>query len=80
MEIENLQGKYLFVATIDRPPNQHLLEFMEFFQPLIERVTRDNKLSYIMCDFLSSLVLLNSDLHSITNDFVNVLFLMRFFH
>jgi len=63
VEIENLQGKYLFVDTIYRPPNQDLLEFMESFQPLIERVTRDNKLSYIMCDFLSSLALLNSDLH-----------------
>ena len=33
-------------------------------------VTSDNKLCYIMGDF--NLDLLNSDLHSITNDFVNV--------
>ena len=33
-------------------------------------VTRDNKLCYIMSDF--NLDLLNSDLHSITNDLVNV--------
>ena len=45
---------------------------MESFQPLIERVTRDNKLCYIMGDF--NLDLLNSDLQSITNDFVNVVF------
>ena len=45
---------------------------MESFQPLIERVTMDNKLSYTVCDF--NLDLLNCDLHSITNDFVHVLF------
>ena len=47
---------------------------MESFQPLIERVTRDNKLHYIMGNF--NLDLLNSDLQSITNDFVNVLFFL----
>ena len=72
MEIENPRGKNLIVDTIYRPPNQNLLEFMESFQPLIERVTRNNKLCYIMGDF--NLDLLNSDLQSITNDSVNVLF------
>ena len=62
----------ILLLVIYRPPNQNLLEFMESFQPLIERVTKDNKLCYIRGDL--NLDLLNSDWHSTTNGFVNVLF------
>ena len=51
MEIVNPRGKNLIAGTIYRPPIHNLLEFMESFQSLIERVTRDNKLCYIMGDF-----------------------------
>ena len=72
VEIESPRGKTLIVGTIYRPPKQNLLEFMEYCQPLIEQVTRDNKLCYITDDF--NLDLPDSDLPSITNDFINVLF------
>jgi len=36
------------VGTIYRPPNQNLLEFRASFQPLIERVTKDKRLCYII--------------------------------
>ena len=72
VESENLRGKNLIVGKIYCSPNQNFLEFMESFQPFFERVTRDNKLCYIMSDF--NLDLLNSDLYSVTNDFVNMLF------
>ena len=57
--------------TIYRLPNQNLLDFIESFHPLIEWVARDNKQCFIMGPF--NLDLLNSDLHSIKNDFVKVL-------
>ena len=41
-------------------------------QQLLDRVTRDNKMCYIMGDF--NLDLLNTDLHSATNEFINALF------
>ena len=44
VEIENRRGKNLIVGTIYCPPKQNLLEFMEYCQPLIEQVTRGNKL------------------------------------
>ena len=64
--------KNLIVHTIYCPLNENFLEFMESFQPFIEQVTRVNKLCYMMGDF--NLNQLNSDLPSITNDFVNMLF------
>lgn len=63
--------KNLIMDTIYRPPNQNLLDFIESFHPLIEWVARDNKQCFIMRPF--NLDLLNSDLHSIKNDFVKVL-------
>ena len=62
----------LFSRDIYRPPSANLHEFLESFQQLLHRVTRDNKMCYIMGDF--NLDLLNTDLHSATNEFINALF------
>ena len=50
----------------------NLHEFLESFQLLLDWVTRDNKVCYIMGDF--NLDLLNTDSHSVTNEFINTLF------
>ena len=47
----------------------NLHEFLESFHQLLDRVTRDDKMCYIMGDF--NLDLLNTDLHSATNKFIN---------
>ena len=72
VEIENPHGKNLIIGTVYRPPSANLHAFLESFQQLLDRVTRDNKMCYIMGDF--NLDLLNTDLHSATNEFINALF------
>ena len=72
VEIENPHGKNLIIGRVYRPPSANLHAFLESFQQLLDRVTRDNKMCYIMGDF--NLDLLNTDLHSATNEFINALF------
>ena len=72
VELENPHGKNFIIGTVYRPPSANLHEFLESFHQLLHRVTRDNKMCYIMGDF--NLDLLNTDLHSATNEFINALF------
>ena len=48
VEIENLHGKNFIIGTVYRPPSANLYKFLESFQELLDRVTRDNKMCYIM--------------------------------
>ena len=72
VETINPRGKKFIVGTVYRPPSHNLHEFLESFQLLLERVTRDNKVCHIMGDF--NLDLLNTDSHSVTNEFINTSF------
>ena len=65
-------GKNFIIGTVYRPPSANFHEFLESFQQLLHRVTRDNKMCDIMGDF--NLDLLKTDLHSATNEFINALF------
>ena len=64
--------KNFIIGTVYRSPSANLHEFLESFHQLLHRVTRDSKMCYIMGDF--NLDLLNTDLHSATNEFINALF------
>ena len=64
--------KKFIIGTVYRPPFHNLHEFLESFQLQLDRVTRVNKVCYIMGDF--NLDLLNTDSHSVTNEFINTLF------
>ena len=72
VEIQNPHGKNFIIGTVYRPLSANLHEFLESFHQLLDRVTRDSKMCYIMGDF--NLDLLNADLHSGTNEFINALF------
>lgn len=72
VETINPRGKKFIVGTVYRPPSHNLHEFLESFQLLLERVTRDNKVCHIMGDF--NLDLLNTDSHSVTNECINTSF------
>ena len=72
VEIENPHGKNFIIGTVYCSPSANLHEFLESFHQLLHRVTRDDKMCYIMGDF--NLDLLNTDLHSATNEFINALF------
>ena len=72
VETINPHGKKFIIGTVYRPPFHNLHEFLESFQLQLDRVTRVNKVCYIMGDF--NLDLRNTDSHSVTNEFINTLF------
>ena len=72
VEIENPHGKNFIIGRVYRPPSANLHEFLESFHQLLHWLTRNNKMCYIMGDF--NLDLLNTDVHSATNEFINALF------
>ena len=49
-----------------------MFDYVRLQLQLLDQVTRDNKMCYIMADF--NLYLLNTYLHSATNEFINALF------
>ena len=72
VETIKLHGKiYCWYSLLPPSHNRHV--YLESFQLLLDRVTRDNKVCYtVMDDF--NLDLLNTDSHSVTNEFINTLF------
>jgi exonuclease III len=71
IEIEKTGSKNIVIGVVYRPPDQCVTEFNDFFDTLLTTVTKNGKLVYLMGDF--NINLLNGDVHSPTNDFINVL-------
>ena len=62
----------IIVCAIYRPPNTDTLVFNEMFSDLLDIITRENKLCYIMGDY--NINLLNHDTHSATAQFMDMLY------
>lgn len=72
VEIIKPHGKNIIVGVIYRPPNQNLNSFVNEFSELAEKISRENKILYIMGDF--NINLLNVDNHCQTSEFLDGLF------
>ena len=64
-EVIKPHGKNI-VGVIYRPPIQNLESFLNEFNELTEKISREYKICYLLCDF--KINLLNSNNHSQTND------------
>ena len=64
-------SKNVVVGVMYRPPDQDVNGFNEFNASLLDHVTKNQKLVYLMGDF--NINLLNKDTHCHTKDFVNIL-------
>lgn len=71
IEIEKSGSKNIVIGNMYRPPDQDVNEFNEFIDKVLAKATKNQKQVYLMGDF--NINLLNEDIHSQTNDFVNVL-------
>ena len=77
IEIANPKGKNYVMGVIYRPPHQSVANFINWLNILIDKVSRDNKKSYIMGDF--NLDLLNQSFHQFTNEFLDIMYANMFF-
>ena len=71
VEIERTGAKNVIAGVIYRPPGQDVQEFNNFMNILLSKVMHNDKLVYLMGDF--SINLLNEDVHTLTNDFLNIM-------
>ncbi len=71
IEIERPYSKNVVIGNVYRPPGQDINEFNDFIDKILTNATKNPKIVYLMGDF--NINLLNEDIHSLTNDFVNII-------
>ena len=72
MEITVPHGKNIIVGFVYRPPNQNTALFLDKFNDILSRISKDNKQCYVMGDF--NLDLLQYNHHTPTQEFIDTLF------
>ena len=74
IEITNSNGKNIVVGVVYRPPNSDVNDFIQDMDSLITKISRENKICYLMGDF--NLNLLNCENHKMTNEFLDIMYLV----
>ena len=72
IEVIKPQGKNIIVGVVYRPPDQNFNTFVDDFSIIAEKISRKNKLCYIMGDF--NVNFMNYQCHSKTGEFVDNIF------
>ena len=67
IEIVKPQGKNIVTGVIYRPPNHNVDEFLTMTNELLSKISKENKICYLMGDF--NLNLMNHQSHSATGEF-----------
>ena len=69
IEILRPQGKNIIVGIIYKPPNQGVDIFVDNFNEILAKISRENNICYLMGDF--NLNLLNHQIHDATGQFLD---------
>ena len=77
IEIVRSNTKNIAVEVIYRPPNTNVDAFVSKHYEIVQKLSRENKLCYIMGDF--NLTLLNHGNHLATGEFMDDLYSCTFF-
>jgi uncharacterized protein YozE (UPF0346 family) len=72
IEVINPQGKNIIVGVVYRTPDQNFNTFVDDFSIIAEKISRENKLCYIMGDF--NVNFMNYQCHNKTGKFVDNIF------
>ena len=72
VEITVPNGKNIIFGSVYRPPNQNTALFLDKFNDILSRISKDNKQCYVMGDF--NLDLLQYNHHTPTQEFIDTLF------
>ena len=71
-EICRPKGKSVIVGIIYRPPNQNPRDFISDLDHLLSKISKANKLCYILGDF--NLNLMNPNCHQPTSEFLDLMY------
>ena len=77
IEICRSRGKNIIVGAVYRPPNQMPSEFVSGFNNALSKISKENKLCYILSD--TNLNLINHDCHQPTSEFLDLLYSYMFY-
>ena len=77
IEIIRPHEKNVIVGTNYRPPNQNVNDFVTRMNEILGKISRDNKICYIMGDF--NLNLLKNQNHNAPGEFLDGLYSHLFF-
>ena len=77
IEIVKPQGKNIVTGVIYRAPNHNVDEFLTMTNELLSKISKENKICYLMGDF--NLNLMNHQSHSATSEFLDALYSNMFF-
>ena len=77
IEVIRSHERNVIVGIIYRPPNQNVNDFVIRMNDVLEKISRDNKICYLMGDF--NLNLLNNQNHNATREFLDGLYSHLFF-
>ena len=72
LEICVPKGKDIIVGIIYRPPSQNAIDFVQYIHLLMTKISKENKLVYLMGDF--NLNLLNHHCHQPTSEFLDIMY------
>jgi hypothetical protein len=72
IEIRKPRGRNIIVGVIYRPPDRNLDLFLQQFNELMSKISRENKICYIMGDF--NLNLMNHQSSPKTGEFLDSIF------
>ena len=71
-ELTQTNSKNIIVGCLYKPPDIDVNTFNDHIQVIVNKLSFENKLCYLMGDF--NINLLNTDSHNPTNEFTNLLF------
>ena len=72
IEINNPKTKNILCCCAYRHPSSDIAKFTDHLQQALSSITKENKLIFVMGDF--DINLLNYENHTLTNEFINVIF------
>ena len=71
IEIKNTKGQNVLCCCTYRHPNTDINKFNNYIDNIMQKISKENKLLFIMGDF--NVNLLNYESHNDTNDFINTM-------
>ena len=77
VEIKGTKEKNVIVGVLYRPPDSNLNEFLSDLDHVLEKITKESKLVFLMGDW--NLNLINHHCHKVTSDFLDLLYSRMFF-
>ena len=77
VEINRTKEKNVIVGVFYRPPDSNLNEFLSDLDHVLEKITKENKLVFLIGDW--NLNLINHHCHKVTSDFLDLLYSRMFF-